>query len=93
MVSGIVSKVVLLFDNLAAAGFTYQVPRWRLVAEIKRVNGSLTDRAVARFLKTMIELGYIRQVGFSNIFELCVSVDQPFVFHKPHGVVVEVGEE
>jgi len=69
-----------VFKNLERQGFTYQIPRKMLIAEIKRSTSVFNEKTLAHWLKSFVEMGYLRTVS-PLVFERCLDFNNPYVFH------------
>ncbi len=85
-----------VFRLVRQRGYEYEGPVSVLRTELKRATGVVNDKTVAGWLRTMEEMGYIRTKSHL-VVELCVDVDQPYVFLSSKLVErdegVEVSEE
>lgn len=57
-----------VLENLKKRGYTQEVSKTPLVAEIKRAFNILTDKSAGKYIKTMNQLDYISDKG--SVFEL-----------------------
>ena len=75
----IIKDLEEVFKTLDTRGLSYEVPRAMLIAELKRQTSVFTDKTIIKWLKTFVELGYIK-IKTPYTYERCVSFDAPYVF-------------
>lgn len=80
-----------VFTALRGRGIEYECPTRMFVVELKRSTGVMTDKTVGKWMKNLVELGYIKNKG-EFVLELCIDFEHPYTFYSDK-VVQEVGVE
>jgi len=75
----IINHLKEALESLERQGFTYEIPRKLLIAEIKRTTSVFNEKTLANWTRSFVEMGYIR-VKSPVVFERCVTFDKSYVF-------------
>jgi len=68
-----------VFVALRGRGFDYEVRVSDFRTELKRATGVMTDKTIAKWMKSLVELGYVKLKN-DKILELCVDFEHPYFF-------------
>jgi hypothetical protein len=76
-----------VFSALRSRGFDYEVRISDFRTELKRATGVMTDKTIAKWMKSLVELGYIKLKN-DKILEVSVDFEHPYFFASDEGVEV-----
>jgi len=68
-----------VFLALKSRGFSYEVRIVDFRTELKRATGVMTDKTIAKWMRSLVELGYVKLKN-EKILELCVDFEHPYFF-------------
>ena len=70
-----------VFVALRGRGIEYECPTRMFIVELKRSTGVMTDKTIGKWMKNLIELGYIKNKG-EFVLELCTDFEHPYNFYS-----------